>query len=143
MENIMTTQIYVNLPVKDLDKSVAFFKAVGFKNNPKFTDKTAACMVITDTINVMLLTHAKFKGFTKKPVADAHKTTEVLNCLVLDSKTKVNKLVDKAVAAGGSETGGESQDHDAMFMRAFDDLDGHTWEILWMDASAMEKGAKT
>lgn len=139
----MTTQIYVNLPVKDLDKSMAFFKATGFTFNPKFTDKTAACMVIADDINAMLLTHAKFKGFTKKSLADAHKTTEVLNCLVLDSKAKVNALVDKAVAAGGIETGGESQDSDAMFMRAFDDLDGHAWEIMWMDASATEKGAKT
>ena len=90
---------------KRLDKSVAFFNAVGFQVNPNFTDKTAACMVVTNNINAMLLTHAKFKDFTKKAIADAHKTIEVLTCLSFDSKARVNEIVDKAIAAGGSETG--------------------------------------
>jgi uncharacterized protein len=135
----MTTQIFVNLPVKDLDKSVAFFKAVGFKNNPKFTDKTAACIVFSNDINAMLLTHDKFKEFAKKPLADAHKTTEVLTCLTFDNKAKIDEIVDKAVAAGGSEPKREPQTNGSMYMRTFDDLDGHVWEIMWMDPKGMEK----
>ena len=135
----MTTQIFVNLPVKDLDKSVAFFKAVGFKNNPKFTDQTAACIVFSDDINAMLLTHDKFKSFAKKPIADAQKTTEVLTCLTFDNKDKVDEIVDKAIAAGGSEPKREPQNDDSMYIRSFDDLDGHGWEIMWMDPSGMKK----
>ncbi len=135
----MTTQIYVNLAVKDLDKSTAFFKAIGFKHNPKFTDKTGACIVFSDEINVMLLTHGKFKGFAKKPIADAHKTTEVLTCLAFDKKAKVDEIVDKAITAGGSEQKQEPQDNESMYMRSFNDLDGHVWEILWMDPKGMEK----
>ena len=137
----MATTIFVNLPVKDLDKSVAFFGAVGFQVNPNFTDKTAACMVVTDNINAMLLTHAKFKDFTKKTIADAHKMIEVLTCLSFDSKARVNEIVDKAIAAGGSETGAP-QDQGFMFQRSFDDPDGHTWEIIWMDPDFEKNGAK-
>jgi uncharacterized protein len=136
----MTTQIFVNLPVRDLDKSVTFFKAIGFKNNPKFTDKTAACIVIGDAISVMLLTHAKFKEFAKKPMADAHKTTEVLTCLALESKAKVDDIADKAVAAGGSEIKANGDNKvEGMYVRNFDDLDGHVWEIMWMDPKGMKK----
>jgi len=135
----MTTQIFVNLPVKDLDKSVAFFKAVGFKNNPKFTDQTAACIVFSDDINAMLLTHDKFRSFAKKPIADAQETTGVLTCLTFDDKAKVDEIVDKAIAAGGSEPKREPQDNDSMYMRSFDDLDGHLWEIMWMDPNGMNK----
>ena len=128
----MTTKIFVNLPVKDLDKSMAFFKAIGFAFNPKFTDKTAACLVITDDINAMLLTHPKFKEATTKVIADAHKRTEVLTGLTFDSKAKVNELVNKAVAAGGSEA---RKPHDVGFMyeRSFDDLDRHIWDLMWVD----------
>ncbi len=135
----MATQIFVNLPVKDLDKSVAFFKAVGFKNNPKFTDKTAACIVFSDDINAMLLTHDKFKEFAKKPLADAHKTTGGLTCLTFDNKAKVDEIVDKAIAAGGREPKREPQHNDSMYFRTFDDLDGHVWEIMWMDPQGMKK----
>ena len=128
----MASKIFVNLPVKDLDKSKAFFGKLGYKFNAQFTDETAACMVISEDIYTMLLTEPKFKEFTKKPIADAKKTTEVLVCLSMDSKERVNEIVDTAVKAGGSETR-EPMDYGFMFGRAFDDLDGHTWEIVWMD----------
>jgi uncharacterized protein len=99
----MVSKIFVNLPVKDLDKSIDFFKAIGFSFNPQFTDKTAACMVMSDDIYAMLLTHDKAKEFTKKPIADAHKTTELLTALAVESKAKVNELADKALKAGAKE----------------------------------------
>jgi predicted lactoylglutathione lyase len=126
------TQIFVNLPVKDLDKSKAFFGKLGYTFNAQFTDETAACMVISDDIYTMLLTEAKFKEFTKKPIADAHKSTEVLVALSVDSKEAVSKLVDAAIKAGGSENR-DPQDYGFMFLRSFSDLDGHIWEIIWMD----------
>jgi predicted lactoylglutathione lyase len=132
-------QVFVNLPVTNLDKSVAFFKAVGFNINPQFTDQTAACIVFSDDINAMLVTHDKFREFAKKPMADAHKTTEVLTCLTFDNKAKVDEIVDKAIAAGGSESNKKPQDHESMYMRSFDDLDGHAWEIMWMDPKGMKK----
>ena len=128
----MPSKIFVNLPVVDLDKSKAFFGTLGYTFNAQFTDETAACMVISDDIYAMLLTEAKFRDFTKKPIADAHQTTEVLIALSVDSKDAVNKLVDAAVKAGGSEAR-DPQDYGFMFLRSFDDLDGHSWEILWMD----------
>ena len=134
----MTTKIFVNLAVKDLDGSKAFFRQLGFTFNPQFTDETAACMVITDDIYAMLLTHRKFKEFTKKEIADAHRTTEVLTCLSFDSKDKVDELVDKAVAAGGTEAR-EPQDYGFMYGRSFNDLDGHIWEIIWMDPSHIQR----
>jgi predicted lactoylglutathione lyase len=120
----MPTKIFVNLAVKDLEKSKAFFKQLGFTFNQQFTDETAACMVIADDIYAMLLTHPKFKEFTKKDIADAHKTTEVLTCLSFDSKEKVNDVVDGAIAAGGTEAR-EPQDYGFMYGRSFNDLDGH------------------
>ena len=134
----MSTKIFVNLPVKDLDKSKQFFGKLGYAFNPQFTDATAACMVISDDIFVMLLTHDKFKQFTKKDIADASKTTEVLVCLSADSKDKVNELVDKAVKAGATVTR-EPQDYGFMFERSFNDLDGHIWEIMWMDPKFVQK----
>ena len=135
----MNTQIYVNLPVKDLDKSMAFFTAVGFKNNPRFTDKTAACMAVTDEINAMLLTHPKFKDATgEKPIVDAHKMNEVLTCLSFADKAKVNEIVDSAIAAGGVEVK-EAKDDGLMYHRGFSDLDGHIWEIIWMNSNGITK----
>jgi predicted lactoylglutathione lyase len=135
----MATKIFVNLPVKDLNRSMAFFKRLGFTFNPQFTDETAACMVISDDIYAMLLTHGKFKEFTKKEIADATKTTEVLTCLSRDSRDEVNTLVDTALRAGATETR-EPMDHGFMFGRSFDDLDGHIWEIMYMDPSAVAQG---
>jgi len=136
----MTTQprkIFVNLPVKDLDKSMAFFKALGFTFNAQFTDETAACMVISDDIFAMLLTHDKFKQFTPKAIADTSKISEVLTCLSAESKDEVNKMVDAALKAGGQKLR-EPQDYGFMYERSFQDPDGHIWEIMWMDPAAVK-----
>jgi predicted lactoylglutathione lyase len=132
----MATKIFVNLPVKDLNKSMDFFKEIGYSFNPQFTDETAACMVITEDIYAMLLTHAKFKEFTKKEIADATKTTEVLTCLSTDSKDQVNELVDNALKAGATEAR-DPEDYGFMYSRSFNDLDGHIWEVLRMDINAV------
>ncbi len=128
----MSTKIFVNLAVKDLNRSMDFFKSLGYSFNTQFTDDTAACMVISEDIYAMLLTEDKFKQFTPKQIADATKSTEVLTCLSAESKDKVNELVDKAIKAGATETR-EPQDYGFMFGRSFNDLDGHIWEIMWMD----------
>jgi uncharacterized protein len=135
----MISKIFVNLPVKDLDKSMAFFKAIGFSFNPQFTDKTAACMVMSEDIYAMLLTHDKIKQFTGKQIADAHKTTEVLTALAVESKAKVNELVEKAIQAGSKEPR-QPQDYGFMFARSFEDPDGHIWEVFWMDPAHVQKG---
>ena len=133
----MPQMIFVNLPVKDLAKSMDFFKALGFSFNPQFTDETAACMVISDTIFAMLLTHEKFAGFSPRPIADTEKTTEVLLALSRDDREAVDAIVKAALAAGGS-TFNEPQDHGFMYGRAFRDLDGHVWEAFWMDPAAVQ-----
>ena len=130
----MISKIFVNLPVQDLARSISLFKAIGFTFNPQFTDETAACMVMSDDIYAMLLTHDKARQFTKKAIADARTTTEVLVALAVESKDKVHEIVDKAVAAGATEPG-PHQDHGFMFLRTFEDIDGHIWEIFWMDPS--------
>ncbi len=134
----MTTKIFVNLAVKDLDRSKAFFAKLGYKFNPQFTDATAASMVISEDIYAMLLTEAKFKEFTRKEIADASKTTEVLTCLSEDSRAKVDGIVDIALKSGATEAG-EPMDHGFMYSRSFNDLDGHIWEYLWMDPAAINK----
>ena len=135
----MATQIYVNLPVKNLDKSVAFFTALGFKFNPQFTDENATCMIVSENnIYVMLLVESYFKTFTPKSIADAKKSTEVLLCLSCDSRAEVDELVSKAVAAGGS-TPNAAKDHGFMYQHGFEDLDGHLWELAYMDMSAFPK----
>ncbi len=128
----MSSKIFVNLPVADLPRSMAFFKALGYSFNPKFTDETAACMVISEDIYAMLLTHPKFKGFIPNAIADARKTTEVLIALNFDSRAEVDEIVRKAVAAGGN-TYNEPQDHGFMYGHGYQDLDGHIWEVFWMD----------
>ena len=133
----MINKVFINLPVKDLDKSMAFFKAIGFSFNPQFTDKTAACMVINDNIYAMLLTHNKVKEFTNKPIADAHKTLEVLTALAVESKTKVNELADRAIKAGGTEAY-SPKDHGFMFARSFEDPDSHIWEVFWIDPTRVQ-----
>ncbi|MEU4130933.1 VOC family protein [Streptomyces wuyuanensis] len=133
----MSQMIFVNLPVKDLDKSKAFWEAVGYTFNPRFTDETAACMVISDTIFAMLLTEARFKDFTRKDVADAATSTEVIVALSAESREKVDELTEAALAAGGSPAN-ETQDHGFMYGRSFQDPDHHIWEVVWMDAKAVE-----
>ncbi|MGV3559819.1 VOC family protein [Larkinella arboricola] len=135
----MATQIFVNLPVKDLNKSIEFFTQLGYTFNPQFTDENATCMVISDTIYVMLLVEPFFKTFTKKEIADATQTTEAIICLSADSREEVDALVSKAVAAGGT-TPNEKQDQGFMYGHGFQDLDGHLWEIMYMDPSAVNQG---
>jgi predicted lactoylglutathione lyase len=134
----MSTKIFVNLPVRDLKKSMAFFQALGFRFNPQFTDDTAACMVISDDIYSMLLTHAKFKEFTPKTICDSTQSTEVLIALSRESRHDVSDLVNKAVAAGGT-TYAESKDYGFMFQHGFQDLDGHIWELIYMEPSAVQQ----
>ncbi|CAL9598094.1 hypothetical protein SUDANB15_05346 [Streptomyces sp. enrichment culture] len=129
--------IFVNLAVNDLDASKKFFTELGYSINPQFSDETAASVVISDTIVAMLLTRQKYAEFTKKEIVDATRSSEVLLALSAESREKVDELVEKAVAAGGSVTG-ETQDHGFMYGRAFDDLDGHTWEVVWMDPAAVQ-----
>lgn len=124
--------IFVNLPVRDLDASKAFFAALGYSFNPQFTDHNAACMVISDSIFVMLLVQPFFQTFTTKALSDAHRQTEVITCLSADSRAAVDVLVDKALAAGGSEPM-PARDYGFMYQRGFQDLDGHLWEIAHMD----------
>ena len=133
----MATQIFVNLPVKNLDKSVEFFTALGYTFNPQFTDKNATCMIVTaDHIYVMLLVEAFFKTFTPKPIADAAKSTEVLVCLSCESRDQVDDMVRKAVAAGGT-TPMKPQDHGIMYQHGYQDLDGHLWELIYMNPDAV------
>ena len=128
----MARQIFVNLPVKDLKRSVAFFTALGYRFNPKFTDENATCMIVGDNIFVMLLVESFFKTFTKKAICDATRSTEVLVCLSCDSRTHVDELVSKARAAGGT-TPNPSQDHGFMYQHGYQDLDGHIWELVYME----------
>jgi uncharacterized protein len=132
----MTTKIFVNLPVKDLNKSMAFFKPLGWTFNPQFTDDTAACMVISDEIYAMLLTHDKFKQFTDKKIADGG-SVEALIALGVGSKDEVNRIADAAIKAGGKEAK-PPQDYGFMQLRSFLDLDGHHWEILYMDPAHVQ-----
>ncbi|UUU25217.1 VOC family protein [Streptomyces sp. DSM 40750] len=129
--------IFVNLPVNDLDASKKFFTELGYSLNPQFSDENAASVVISDTIVAMLLTKPFYASFTKKEIADATTTSEVLLCLSAESRAKVDELVEKAVAAGGTASE-KVQEMDFMYGRAFDDLDGHTWEVVWMDPAAMQ-----
>ncbi|MFE4666458.1 VOC family protein [Streptomyces sp. NPDC056716] len=129
--------IFVNLPVSDLDASKKFFTELGYPINPQFSDDNTASVVISDTIVAMLLTKEFYGTFTKKEIADATRTSEVLIALSAESREKVDELVDGAIAAGGTATG-ETQDQGFMYGRAFDDLDGHTWEIVWMDPAVVE-----
>ncbi|MFI9776569.1 VOC family protein [Streptomyces sp. NBC_01003] len=129
--------IFPNLAVNDLDASKKFFTELGYSINPQFSDETCASVVVSEHIVVMLLTKEKYAAFTKKTIVDSTKSTEVLLCLSAESREKVDELVDKAIAAGGTETG-EKQDHGFMYGRAFDDPDGHTWEIMWMDPAAVQ-----
>ena len=132
----MSKLIFVNLPVADLPRAVAFYEAVGAQKNPQFSDDTAACMVVSETIHVMLLTHAKYSQFTSKAIADARTTSEVLICVSADSRADVDAVVDKAKAAGGGVDPTPTQDFGFMYGRSYEDPDGHIWEVMWMDAEA-------
>lgn len=134
----MATKIFVNLPVKDLKASIEFFTKLGYTFNAQFTDETATCMIISEDIYAMLLTHEKFKAFTPKEICDATKSSEVLICLSCESREQVDEMVGKAVAAGGT-TYNQPQDHGFMYGHGYQDLDGHIWELMWMDPSAVNQ----
>jgi hypothetical protein len=135
----MATKIFVNLPVKDLKRSVGFFNKLGYSVNPQFTDETAACLIVSEDIHVMLLTHAKFKEFTPKAICDATKSTEVLVCLSCESREQVNGMVRTAIANGGTKYA-EPKDYGFMYQHGFQDPDGHIWELIHMEPSAMNQG---
>lgn len=133
----MATSMFINLPIKDLEKSKAFFEALGWTINKQFTDETAASVVISDTIYAMLLTHDKYRQFTDKKIVDASASSEVLIAISQDSKEAVHKLVDAAVKAGAKEKR-PMQDYGFMISRTFDDLDDHTWEVFYMDPAHVQ-----
>jgi predicted lactoylglutathione lyase len=134
----MPTKIFVNLPVKDLERSKAFFAKLGYSFNPQFTDERAACMVVGEDIYTMLLSEPFFKTFTRKEIADAAKATEVLVALTADSKEQVDEMLRRALAAGAKEAR-EPMEYEFMYGRSFEDLDGHIWEVFWMNPSAINQ----
>ncbi|MBF9196447.1 VOC family protein [Microvirga terrestris] len=135
----MSKLIFVNLPVADLPNSIAFYEAVGALKNEQFTDHTAACMVFSETIHVMLLTHDKFRQFTPKTIANARETSEVLICMSAESRDAVDDMVARAGGAGGTIDIGPEQDYGFMYGRSFEDPDGHIWEVMWMDLEAAKE----
>lgn len=134
---MFSTMIFVNLPAKDLDATKAFWSKLGYSFNAQFTDETTASMPITDSIVAMFLSEARFKEFTHKNIADTATSTSVLLCLSAESRAKVDETVDTALAAGATEPRA-AQDYGTMYGRAFEDLDGHTWEIMWMDPAMVQ-----
>jgi len=134
----MPQLVFINLPVTDLPRAIRFYEAIGATVNPQFSDDTAACMVFSETIFVMLLTHAKFRQFTAKPIADAKAATAMLICLSRDSREAVDAITQAAVAAGGAPDPSPVQDHGFMYGRSFEDLDGHVFEVMWMDVEAAQ-----
>ncbi len=136
----MPKMIFVNLPVTDLKRATAFYEAIGATKNPQFSDDTASCMVFSDTIYAMLLTHEKYAQFTKKKIVDARTSSEVMIALSADNRDEVDALVDKAKAGGGSPDPTPTQDLGFMYGRSFEDPDGHIWEVYWMDVAAATGG---
>ena len=128
----MATQIYVNLPVRNLDKTIEFFTALGFTFNPQFSNENATCMIIGENIYAMLLVESFFRTFTSKEICDTSKSTEVLICLSRESRADVDAMVKNAIAAGGKAPR-PSQDHGFMYQHVFEDIDGHTWELVYME----------
>jgi uncharacterized protein len=135
----MAKMIFINLPITDLSRSVAFYQAIGAVKNDQFSDDTAACMVFSDTIHTMLLTHDKFRQFTSKKITDARTSCEVMLCVSADSRDEVDDMVDKATSGGGTSDPTPTQDFGFMYGRSFEDPDGHIWEVMWMDVEAAAK----
>ncbi|WP_295709347.1 VOC family protein [uncultured Brevundimonas sp.] len=136
----MPKMIFVNLPVTDLPRSIAFYEAMGASKNPMFSDDTAACMVFSDTIHAMLLTHDKWRTFTDRPIPDAHRSAQVALCLSEDEKPGVDRVIDAAASAGGQADPNPKQDYGFMYGRSVADPDGHIWEVMWMDPAAVAQG---
>ena len=138
----MPKMIFVNLPVTDLERSVRFYEAIGGRKEPKFSNDSAAMIVLSDAIHVMLLTHPFYSSFTGKPIADAHRTSQVILCLSAESPAEVDETLEAAASAGGKIDAGKKQDAiPLMYGRDFEDPDGHAWEVMWMDPQAAEQGA--
>ena len=135
----MAKMIFINLPVNDLARSTAFYQAIGAVKNPQFSDDTACCLVISDTIHVMLMTHDKYRHFTSKEIADPKTTSLALLCLFVDSRKAVDDMIGKAKTAGGKLDPSPVDDYDFMYGRSFEDPDGHMWGVSWMDAEAAAK----
>ncbi len=131
--------MFVNVPVKDLSASTAFFRGLEFEFDEKFTDDSCACMVVSEQAYVMLLAESRFADFTTKPVADARTCTEAILCISAESRDTVDAFADAALGAGASHAG-EPMDHGFMYGRSFHDLDGHLWEVMWMSPEAVEQG---
>jgi predicted lactoylglutathione lyase len=129
--------IFVSLPVTDVKRATAFYEAVGAARNPQFSDDTTSCMVISETIFVMLTSHDKFRQFTPRPIADTRASSQVLLCLSADSRNEVDDVVGKAVAAGGMADPSPKDEYDFMYGRSFEDLDGHMWGVTWVDMAAV------
>jgi len=140
MESQMSRMIFVNLPVSDLKASMAFYQAIGFTNNPHFTDATAACMVWSEAINVMLLTHAKWRRFTSRPIPPST-SSEVMLALSCESRDAVDRMNEVAATNGGQADINPAQDLGFMYNRNLSDPDGHVWEAMWMNPAAMPSGA--
>lgn len=136
---LRSDRLYVNLPVKDLKKSMDYFSEIGFEFDPRFTDENATCMIINDNTFVMLLVEDSFKSFIKQDLPDSTKTAEVIIALAANSREQVDEIVDKAMAAGG-KLSNEPMVQDFMYARSFEDIDGHLWEVLFVDISAFSQG---
>lgn len=132
----MPRMIFVNLPVTDLNRSIAHYRALGWAQNLQFSDDTAACMVWSDAIHVMLLTHDKWRSFTERQIPDAHASAQVLLCLSVDSRAEVDRLADTSGAEGGTADPNRAVEYPFMYSRSLADPDGHIWEIMWMDPAA-------
>ena len=139
----MPRMIFVNLPVADVKRSTAFYEAVGATKNPQFSDDSTSCMVISDTIFVMILTHEKFRQFSPKAIPNAHETAQVLLALSADSREAVDDMTAKAGAQGVKLDPCPQQDYGFMYGRSFEDPDGHIWEVMWMDPAAVEGQPET
>jgi uncharacterized protein len=130
--------LFINLPVRDLAQSITFFRKLGYEFNPQFTDENAACLVLGENLFAMLLVQKFFETFTPKPIADAKQSTECLIALSLDARADVDRLVNAALAAGARKLS-EPKDHGFMYQWGYEDLDGHIWEVMWMDPSFVQK----
>jgi predicted lactoylglutathione lyase len=138
----MSRMIFVNLPVRDLAASTAFYVALGGQVNPQFSGETSSSLMFSDAIGVMLLTHDHYRDFTKRPIGDARRESQTLLALSVDNRNAVNETLTRAAAAGGSADPNPAQDHGFMFSRSVEDPDGYVWEIMWMDAAALAQTPK-
>ena len=129
--------LFINLPVRDLATSIGFYEALGFRRKPQFSDKTAACIMVSDVIHVMLLTHAKFMQLSPPPITDAHASAQALFCLSAESRAGVDERVAQAIQAGGTADPTPTQEFGFMYGRSTEDPDGRIWEVMWMNPAAM------